>query len=279
MTKQVLLYERAVPVSSERHRDWSVKTGNDYGFAREINSVPLTAVEFPRAAEDYAVVFGGKDDAVAPLVILGTRSGQNVYVTENGEWKARYVPAFVRRYPFVFAGTEEGASFTLCIDEGFPGCNTQGRGERLFDAEGQRTQYLSATLEFLRDYEVQFQRTRTFCRRLMELDLLEPVQAQFTAPGGGTGALRGFMAINREKLRSIPDEKIVEMMKTGELELAYLHLFSLHNFRTMLDLSAAQPAAVAESAPPVAGEAAPASEDAPPVETKAKAKAKKAPSQ
>jgi hypothetical protein len=250
MTKQVLLYEKAVPVSSARHRDWSVKSGNDFGFARDINSVPLIALEFPRAAEEYPIVFAGKDDALAPLAILGVRSGQNLYVSETGQWKARYVPAFVRRYPFVFAASPDGTNLTLCIDEGFPGCNMEGRGERLFDAEGERTQYLNATLEFLRDYEVQFQRTRAFCRRLMDLNLLEPVHAQFTSPGGGTGALGGFMAVNRDRLRSIPDDKLVEMMKAGELELTYLHLFSLRNFRSMLELSAArapEPARPAEA--------------------------------
>ena len=50
MSTQLLIYERAVPLSSQRHKDWSVKTGTDYVFARQVNSVPLVAVEFPHAA-------------------------------------------------------------------------------------------------------------------------------------------------------------------------------------------------------------------------------------
>jgi hypothetical protein len=65
------------------------------------------------------------------------------------------------------------------------------------------------------------------------------------------------MAINREKLRAIPDDKVLAMMRSGELELAYLHLFSLHNFRSMLDLAAEQPGAAPaapESPDPAASE-------------------------
>ena len=44
MTKQMIVYEQAVPVSAETHRDWSLQMGKDYGFAREVNSVPLLAL-------------------------------------------------------------------------------------------------------------------------------------------------------------------------------------------------------------------------------------------
>ena len=72
MTTQLLIYQRAVPVSKQRHGDWSVKAGGDYAFTRHVNSVPLTAVEFPSAAPEYAIVFAGTQEAVMPVVILGT---------------------------------------------------------------------------------------------------------------------------------------------------------------------------------------------------------------
>jgi len=238
MTKQVLVYEQVVPVSSQRHRDWSVKTGGDYAFAADINFVPLTAVEFLSAASEYTIVFAGKDENITPVVVLGLQKEQNLYLSANGSWTAKYVPAFVKRYPFVFSSAPDGDQFTLCIDEKFSGCNTEGRGERLFDSEGNRTQYLDNVLGFLRAYEVQFRRTRAFCAKLKELDVLEPMQATYTAPSGQRGALSGFMAVNREKLKAVPDEKLLEMAKTDELELAYLHLFSMRNFSKVLERSA-----------------------------------------
>lgn len=235
MAKQVLLYEQAVPISKERHGKWSVKGSNNYSFARGVNSVPLTAVEFRNAAGDYAIVFAGNDEAVMPAVILGVAQDQNLYVSEAGEWNAKYVPTFIRRYPFVFSSSEEGNRLTLCIDESFEGCNQEGRGERFFDADGERTQYLNNVLNFVQQYQAHFRRTQAFCRKLKELDLLEPMQAQFTSASGEARTLTGFMAISRDKLKALSDEQLLGMVRADELELAYLHLQSMRNFSAMLE--------------------------------------------
>lgn len=235
MGKQLLIYEKAVPVSKDKHRDWSVKTGTDYAFAKHVNSVPLTAVEFPIAAPEYAVVFTGTEEAVMPAVILGIRNEENVYLTDTGGWRAKYVPAFLRRYPFVFSSTNDGNSFTLCIDEDFAGCNTEGRGERLFDADGQRTQYLERSLEFIRQYQAQFQLTQAFCKKLKELDLLEPMQVQFSMGSGQKMSLAGFMAVSRDRLKKLSGDQLAELAKTDQLELVYMHLQSMTNFRAMIE--------------------------------------------
>jgi hypothetical protein len=232
MAKQVLFYEEAVPVSWQRHGNLSVKAGADYGFARKVNAVPVTTVEFPRAAAEYAIVFAGSEETVVPVVVLGIQD-QNTFVDEEGRWKARYVPAFVRRYPFVFAANDDGSRFTLCIDETFAGCNHDGRGERLFDADGERTQYLKSVLQFQQEYQAHFNATVAFCRRLQELSLLAPVQAQFAAAGGRRHALAGFSVVNRERLKALSEDKLAQMVRSDELELVYLHLHSMGNLTAM----------------------------------------------
>jgi hypothetical protein len=229
-----LFYTNAVPVNKERHADLSVKSGKDFGFARLVNSVPLLTVEFLRAAPEYAVVFAGDGDNIIPVAILGAEAERNAFVNDDGSWDGKYVPAYVRRYPFVFASSDDGKNFTLCLDDSFDGCNTDGRGERLFDAEGNRTQYLETVLNFLKEYQAQFQRTRAFCSRLKELDLLEPMQATFTLPSGQRRNLTGFMAVNRGKLKALEGDVLARMAKSDELELIYLHLHSMQNFARML---------------------------------------------
>ena len=252
MTTQLLFYANAVPVSSQKHGDLSVKTGGDFSFARLVNSVPLTAVEFRRATPEYAVVFAGEGDAIIPVAILGAEAEHNAYVKDDGTWDGNYVPAYVRRYPFVFASSDDGKTFTLCIDDAFSGCNKEGRGERLFDADGERTQYLETVLNFVKEYQAQFQRTRAFCARLKELDLLEPMQATFTKPNGEKRNLTGFMAVNRAKLKQLDDATLAAMAKNDELELIYLHLQSMQNFSAMLKRIGAktETAAVAEGDEP-----------------------------
>lgn len=233
MVKQLMIYERAVPVSSERHRDWSVRTGDNYEFARTVNSVPLLAGEFIPAAVEYTIVFAGDDDTVFPSVILGMRDNENGFVAEDGHWTGGYVPAFLRRYPFVFARSADEKTFTLCLDEEFEGFNKDGKGERMYDSEGNRTQFLETKLNFTREYQNLFQRTQLFCKRLKEHDLLDAGRATFNLPGGQNSSLAGFSTINRDKLKALPPETLAEMARTDELELCYVHLQSLNNLTPM----------------------------------------------
>jgi hypothetical protein len=233
LSAQLLFYEQAVPVSAEQHRNWALKPSVDYSFARQVNSVPTTAVEFPRAALEYVLVFAGSDQQVMPAAILGIQDKQNIYIEKSGKWLGRYVPAFVRRYPFVFSSTDE-ENFTLCIDGSFRGWSKEGKGQRLFDDQGGRSEYLENILKFLQQYQLEFQRTRAFCQKLKSLDLLEPVHAQFTTRDGQRRSLSGFMAVNREKLKKVPAEKLAELASTDELELIYLHLQSLNHFEGLI---------------------------------------------
>ena len=232
---QLLFYESAVPVSSERHRNMSVKTGASYRFAAKVNSVPLTAIEFGHAAFEYPIVFSGTDEVIVPCAILGATAANNVFVQDDGSWGGKYVPAFIRRYPFVFAQDSTGKNLILHIDESFDGCNEEGRGEHLFDSEGNQTQYLKNVLNFLQDYQQRFNRTQIYCRRLKELDLLQPMEAQFNLPSGKRQSLSGFQTVNRERLKGLSGDDLTTLMRTDEMECTFLHLASLRHFGSIAE--------------------------------------------
>ena len=247
MSKQLLIYDRVVPISSESHKDYSVKITQDYTFAETLNSCPLLAAEFISASQDYAIVFAGSDGSIFPAILLGFQDGENLFVNDQGAWKGAYIPAFLRRYPFVFAEDVEGdGKFTLCIDEDYAGLNEDGRGERLFDSEGNRTQFLQSMLTFVTQFQAQFNRTKQFSDKLMRLGLLEPAQAQFTTADGKTGNLGGFLTIVRDRLKAIPESELQEMFATDELELCYAHLHSLQNVNRLGSHMQSKPAGLAE---------------------------------
>lgn len=235
MSKQLLIYGNAIPVSSERHGKWGIQPSDSLAFAKSVNSVPLTAVEFFAAAEAFPVVFTKNGDSVIPLAVMGVRPEENLFINEEGKFTASYLPAFFRRYPFVFSSNDEGQNFMLCIDETYDGCSQEGKGERLFDDEGKQTEYLGKVLEFLKEYQVNFARTQAFCKRLVEWELLEPMEAQFTPNNGGDKIrLGGFLAVNREKLKGLKAEQMEELVKNDGMELLYVHLNSLRKFRELV---------------------------------------------
>ena len=113
MTTQLLIYETAVPVSSGRHGKCAVEAGKGYAFARKLNSVPLMAVEFPQAAPEYAVVFAQSGDDVVPVVILGARQNENLYLGSDDAWQAKYIAAI---QCIVYCVVLETANKNLCSD-------------------------------------------------------------------------------------------------------------------------------------------------------------------
>lgn len=250
MAKQLMFYDRVVPVSPQRHANWYIEGGVNYQFAKNVNSVPLVAPEIPHAGREYTVVFAEAADGIVPVAILGVTNTENVYVTDEGGWDAKYVPAFVRRYPFVFARSEDGKTYTLCIDESWEGCNQEGRGERLIGEQGERTPFVEKLMGFLQDYERNAQRTTVYTNKLKELDLLEQKTANFTLPSGEKRSLRGFMAVNRDKLNGLPAETLRELAQTGELEITYAHLLSMNNLGLMLERMAEGTPATTPDAPP-----------------------------
>jgi hypothetical protein len=242
MSKQLLIYNIAVPISRARHFDCFLEPSGHYGFSSGINSAPLTAVEFPKAAAEFPIVFAGGGGELTPAVILGLRADQNLFLAPDASWTAKYIPAFIRRYPFVFS--RSGDRFLLCVDEEFDGFNRDGRGQAFFGEDGELTPFVDGVLKFLQEYQSQFQRTQLFCAKVEELGLLEPMQAQITLDGGERTLLGGFQAVSRERLKALPGERLAELAATDELELLYLHLQSMNNFDALRDRLVASQASV-----------------------------------
>ena len=231
MAAQLLFYEQLTPLNRQAHGGWSLENVGGFNFAEKSNAVPLLAVEFLRAASQYPIVFTPQgEDEFTPVAILGLSGQKNVFVGSDGSWQADYIPAFVRRYPFVFALSDDRSQYTLCIDESYAGFNASGKGQALFHEDGKPSDYVQGILKFLQDYEQQMAATRRFCRNLVELGLLEASHLQFKSPSGQEGALTGFHCVNRSRLKGLSGTTLARVMESDELELLFAHLHSLRNF-------------------------------------------------
>jgi hypothetical protein len=120
-------------------------------------------------------------------------------------------------------------------DEAFPGFNQSGRGKRLFGDDGKPAPYVKNVLKFLRQYQLEFQRTQAFCNKLKDLNLLEPMQAQIKFGSGERMALGGFTVVDRARLKTLSGNVLAQLEQSDELELIYAHLVSMRNFVTVRD--------------------------------------------
>ena len=242
------LYRRPVALDPALHRERTLVPLTDYSIARELHAVPLTATEFPHAALEFPIVFiatGSRDAggraAMTPVALLGLRHGENLYVDQE-RWDARYIPAYIRRYPFLTAAMPGTGGVNVLVDEAWSGF-AEKAGEPLFEAGDAPAPALRRTMDFLERYEHEAERTRAFCERLGRLGILKEMKADATLPDGESITVDGFHTVDEERLRAFPDDTVLELWWNGVLMLVQMHLVSLVNIRHLVNRKAARVAA------------------------------------
>lgn len=227
-------YDKPVLLDRERHRRLRVRPASGWAFARGINSLVLAGAEFNEAAKEYAIVFTRTPQGrIVPLAMLGLRARENLFVRDDGSWEARYLPAFVRRYPFVLAELP-GQALALCIDEACAGIS-ETEGEALFDAAGQDSAFLRSARDFLGAYQREYQRTEGFCERLAQSGVLVEMNARADLVDGRSFTVNGLWVVDEKKLLALPDATVLALFRSGELHLVSLHLASLSNLQRLVD--------------------------------------------
>lgn len=226
----LLFYQKPVQLNSDSHKNARLGSlAGNFSFSKETNSIPLAAVEFFDTAREYPIAFTGNEGgAQFPIALVGVRQNENLFVSPDGRWEGRYVPAFVRRYPFVLAEKQEADDFNVYLDEAYPGFGAPD-GERLFTDGGEHTPLLKQALEFLSNYQGEIKRTRLFVERLQSLDLLIPRVLEVARPNEQPLVLQGFNVVDEARLAALPDAELLELARSGFLAWVHAHLMSLKN--------------------------------------------------
>ena len=250
LSGNVLFYGQPEPLSAEAHGKLGANpVEKPYAFVGQTNLVPLTVTEFAPAALSYPVIFVG--DARQPVAVMGLRAGENLFVSAEGDFRPEaYIPAYVRRYPFVFANDDAQKRLILCVDRAAPFI-TEGGSTPLFE-NGQPSAYTQQAMEFCNNFEQERQRTDGFVQLLKDLDLLDVREANFTPrnPDGSAGQpqkLAEYFAVSEDKLKKLPADKLAELRDNGALGQIYAHLVSLLGWDRLIAMAfqraAAMPAA------------------------------------
>ncbi|MFZ5766679.1 MAG: SapC family protein [Thermodesulfobacteriota bacterium] len=233
---QMMFYETIVRLDSTKHKDTRLTPVTNYAFAAGTNSIPIAGVEFIEASKEYPITFiKSNQGEYIPTVILGLQNDQNLFVDPNGQWTAQYIPAYVRRYPFVPATSKDPGKINICIDETYAGFGTD-KGDPLFNEDKTPAPLLQNMVNFIQDYHMRMQHTNDFTRRLAACDLLQEMKAEFgNKETGKNFRLSGLHMIDEQKLLELDQEKVMDFFKKGEFAWIYSHLNSLSNFRRLLD--------------------------------------------
>jgi hypothetical protein len=235
ITGRMLMYDRPVLLNRETHGGLGITpTEQPFSFCAKLRAVPITVLEVSLAMRHYPVIFSTKENPVL-LAVLGVIDDVNLFVDAKGNWEqGAYVPSYIRRYPFAVATENDGDRFAIVIDEGFKGI-VQG-GQLPFFSEGGPSKSTEQAIEFCKAYEQERRATEGALANLAKFDLLTAQAAQYAPPG--TTEQRTFaeyFAVDALRLDQLPDDRFVELRKTGLLPVLYAHLMSFSNWRDLLN--------------------------------------------
>ena len=220
-----LFYQSPMPLDGKRHGDLSLRRNFGFGFTRHVNAVPINLIEMPQICHYYPIAFS-PDANATPVAIMGLRDNENLFVDAKGDWAENaYIPAYVRRYPFIFSELPESDQLTLCVDNN-PDVIEKSAAQPFFDKDGKATELSQNALEFCKSYHAAAQQTIAFSKELASSGIMIEREAQINISGNRRINFSGFRIIDEQKLAFLDDKVFLEWRKKGWLPFLYAHLFS-----------------------------------------------------
>ena len=227
-----LFYNQLEPLSSSAHGAWKARRMESAPFLAQTHAVPLTVEEFALAQRHFPIVFSVGDNPV-PLALMGLNEGVNVFVDEEGKLTSDvYVPAYVRRYPFMLARLRPDVDeLSLCFDPTADAVGAFEEGEALFE-DDQPSETTKQILGFCENFEQAGMQTGAFMKELADNKLLIDGEVSIQPEGSAQPFIyRGFQMISEDALKNLRGDVARKMIQSGLLPLIYAHLFSLSLIR------------------------------------------------
>jgi hypothetical protein len=223
-----IFYGGLEPLSSNVHGNYRSRPTDRAPFLVHNHAVPITIDEFVAVQRFCPIVFSVGENPV-PLALMGLNEGVNVFVDDEGKPLGEiYLPAYVRRYPFMLARLQPDAQeLSLCFDPTSGLVGDFDEGEPLFDGD-KPSEATNNVLKFCEEFELSAQRTVSFMKELGDSGLLMDGEVSIQPAGAEQPFIyRGFQMVNEEKMRTLEGDELKRMNQNGMLPLILAHLFSM----------------------------------------------------
>ncbi len=242
MVENPLFYRSITMLNRETHKDFKVITdANRFQFASGAHIIPAVVDEFVPGGRALPIVFIPGATRATPVFLVGLSPGQNRFVDGEGRWTADYVPAFVRRYPFII-GEVANASPLICVDDTST-LLSKTDGEPLFLPDGEQSPLLNNTVSFVGEYMAAAKRTEVFVDLLQKFDLFRTITIDVRTANDESKTVHGTMTVDLEKLNGMSDNDFLELRTNGALAPIFAHLSSLQTIDKVANAPVAKPVA------------------------------------
>lgn len=218
-----------VPLQASLHRDAGFQRAQDVDHAANDRFAPVLIDELAQVLPYMPLCFIRQGDQGFQLVAMqGLHANKNLFVhPTHHKWLVGYTPACYRGYPFALGQDENTDQTVLCFD-----MNSSLYRESpvtgditFFDEQGQPTQAIKDTLDFLKAVQKGLRRTQVAVDALADHGLIEtwPVTLQTE---GDKQSLPGLYRIDAKALQELPAEALGELNALHALQLAHAQMFS-----------------------------------------------------
>jgi hypothetical protein len=227
-----IFYGDLQPLSSTLHPNYKTRGSDKAPFLVGAHAIPITIDEFISVQRFCPIIFSVGETSV-PLALMGLNEGVNVFVDDEGKLLGEtYVPAYVRRYPFMLARLAPDAQeLSLCFDPTSGLVGEYDDGTPLFDGEAP-SEATNNILKFCEEFELSAQRTVQFMAELKQAGLMMDGEVSIQMQGSEEPVVyRGFMMVNEEKVRELRGDELRKMNQNGMLALIFAHLYSMQLMR------------------------------------------------
>ena len=239
-----------IALNAKEHQNASFLKASDYQHAKNDTVAPIVWEELSHVTANIPACFvqtqqsSDTQQASYQLVALqGLQANHNLLIhPTNYKWLFGYVPSHYRGYPFALLKDANSDRQVLCFDTD-SGLIKEAPSEDttpFFEQNGQPTQLIKNTLQFLKLRQTGLQQTQAAVNQLSGHNLLTPWNIQLKNQQGDTTPLKGLYKIDEQKLKDLPADQLKQLAQNGSLAIAYAQLLSEARLQNLQKVHQAQ---------------------------------------
>lgn len=230
-----------VMLNPDEHKDLKIDVTHSAQMGDGVNFAMTFPFEFRNVQSHYPIFFqkSGDSGQFYPVALFGFQTGENLFLDADG-WSAPYIPAMIRRQPFLIGFQAEGSApdkkkAVVTIDMSSPRVNAEN-GEPLFMDHGGTSEYLQEVTETLEVIHQAHEHSEKFVKALIENALLESFSLNVDLKDGSAHQMLGFYTINEQKLQQLSAETLSKFNEQGFLMPTYMILASHSCVRDLISI-------------------------------------------
>ncbi len=226
-----------VPVRKEQHQKLKLATTRNISHVAGQHIIPISAAEYAQSSASFPIVFvkNPDSDRFRSVAMLGLEVGENLYYQDE-KWIGLSMPQSISMVPFSLGvDPDKENTLTACVDldSEFVG---EDKDLALFEEDGKDSEVFTNVQQALGRVFDNERMTESFIKELQENDLLQEIELNIALGSGEKKKLVGIFTINEDKIKNLPDDKVLDFHKRGLFVPIYSMLGSLTQVNHLVQL-------------------------------------------